>query len=202
VPIANDTVNAMVPTPIVPVAPASTMAASTGPAQGTNNTPRARPRPNPLRPSLALNCGIRANGFSRISSNCGKISPIPMTVSATMPIHRNASCGRCSSDSNADPASVTTLKLTTRPAITRYGRSDSAPRRFGLTLVATPPGAASAGATSRALCAPEKKITGSTGRMHGEMPVIRPPRNPITARVNITRIRRRSGRRWAPTSSA
>jgi hypothetical protein len=33
-----------------------------------------------------------------------------------------ASCGRCSSDSNTDPARVTALKLATRPAITRYGR--------------------------------------------------------------------------------
>jgi hypothetical protein len=29
------------------------------------------------------------------------------------------------------------------------------------------------------------RITGSTGRMHGEMPVIRPPTRPITMSANI-----------------
>ena len=33
---------------------------------------------------------------------------------------------------------------------------------------------------------PEKKITGRTGRMHGEMPVIKPPRKPMSTRVNMT----------------
>ena len=119
-----------------PVAPASTMAASTGPAHGTNSTPRARPRPNPLRPSLALNWGMRANGFSRICSNCGTIRPIPIRVRATMPAHRIASCGRCSSVRSADPARVTMLKLRTSPAITRYGRSVSVIGGLSLTAVA------------------------------------------------------------------
>ena len=56
-----------------------------------------------------------------------------------MPIHRNASCGRCSSESSADPASVTTLKLSTRPAITRYGRSVSDTERLVSIAVAVPP---------------------------------------------------------------
>jgi hypothetical protein len=92
--------------------------------------------------------------------------------------------GRCSSDSNADPASVTVLKLTTSPAITRYGRSDSA--RGGLaaegpTVVAV----VDIPAAARALCAPDSRITGSTGKMHGEMPVISPPTRPIAMRVSI-----------------
>jgi hypothetical protein len=32
------------------------------------------------------------------------------------------------------------------------------------------------------VCAPAKKITGSTGRMHGDTPVNRPPTNPISAK--------------------
>jgi hypothetical protein len=59
------------------------------------------------------------------------------------------------------------LKLHTRPAITRYGRA------------------------AHVLFTPEKNTTGSTGRMHGEMPVIRPPRNPISAMVPIAAIRSR-----------
>ena len=43
--------------------------------------------------------------------------------------------------------------------------------------------------SERALCVPEKKITGSTGRMHGEMPVIRPPMKPISTSVNMSVIR-------------
>jgi hypothetical protein len=64
--------------------------------------------------------------------------------------------------------------------MTRYGRSVS-DSDLVLTAVATPPPDSS----SRALCAPEKKITGSTGRMHGEMPVIKPPRKPIRMSVNM-----------------
>ena len=87
-----------------------------------------------------------------------------------------ASCGRCSNDSKADPTSVTRLKLSTKPPITRYGRETS---RFDVTATAL----------SVALCVPEKKITGSTGSMHGEMPVMRPPTRPISAKDNIVTIR-------------
>ena len=38
--------------PMDPVAPATTIAASTGPAHGTYSTPSARPRPKPLLPWL------------------------------------------------------------------------------------------------------------------------------------------------------
>ena len=69
----------------------------------------------------------------------GKMSPTPITVRATMPIHRIASCGRCSSESSADPARVTTLKLSTRPAITRNGRSVSDTERLVSIAVAVPP---------------------------------------------------------------
>ena len=59
-------------------------------------------------------------------------------------------------DSNADAAKVTVLKLSTRPAITRYGRDDWA--RDGLAgATATAPAAAGTAASARALWAPEKQ---------------------------------------------
>ena len=133
-------------------------------------------------------CGMRANGRSSICSNLGKIKPRPIATSATNAIQRIASCGRCSSDSSADPTRVTRLKLSTRPPITRYGREAS---RFDFTATATPPPSGAASASASALCAPEKKITGSTGRMHGEMPVMRPPTRPISAIDNMAIIRHR-----------
>jgi hypothetical protein len=42
-----------------------------------------------------------------------------MVTSAASAAHRMASCGRRSNDSNAEPTSVTALKLVTNPAITR-----------------------------------------------------------------------------------
>ena len=55
-------------------------------------------------------------------------------------------------------------------------------RDAGATARVRPPdarvGAAAGGGSSRPLAAPEAKITGRTGRMHGEIPVTRPPRNP------------------------
>ena len=191
-PTANDSVSAMVDRPMVPVAPAMTMAARTGPAHGTYSTPSAKPSPKPLLPEPNCFCGSRENGFSNTASNCGKIRPMPMATSATSATHRIASCGRRSSDSRAEPTSVTTLKLSTKPAMTRYGRSASDSERLVLTAVATPP-PASAGFSERALWVPEKKITGRTGRMHGEIPVIKPPMKPIRTSVSMPVIRSRNG---------
>ncbi|BBX64280.1 hypothetical protein MSAS_34540 [Mycobacterium saskatchewanense] len=80
---------------------------------------------------------------------------------------------------------MTALKLTTRPTITRYGRNDSALESLA---GADPPVLAAAGivAAARALCAPDMRITGSTGKMHGETPVISPPTRPIAISVNIS----------------
>ena len=125
----------------------------------------------------------------------GKIRPRPMAVSAISPAHRIASCGRCSSDSSEVPRRVTRLKLSTRPPITRYGRSLSDNAGLALTAVAVPPPDSATG-SERVPCAPEKKITGSTGRMHGEMPVIRPPRKPISTSVNMSVIRSRKHFGW------
>ena len=55
--MANEIVSATVSRPIEPVAPATTMAASTGPAQGTYSTPSASPNPKPLLPSLRSEVG-------------------------------------------------------------------------------------------------------------------------------------------------
>ena len=71
---------------------------------------------------------------------------------------------------------MTRLKLSTSPAITRYGRDTSR-----LASTATAP--------SDVPVVPEKKITGNTGRMHGEMPVMRPPTRPINASDTMIIIR-------------
>ena len=94
---------------------------------GGQNRPGARhvqhakgqPEPETACPEPNCFCGSRENGFSRSASNCGKINPSPIATSATSATQRIASCGRCSSDSSAEPSRVTTLKLSTRPAITR-----------------------------------------------------------------------------------
>ena len=89
---------------MVPVAPAMTMAASTGPAHGTYSTPSASPSPKPLLPEPNCFCGSLENGFSSSASNFGKINPMPIITNAISATHRMASCGRCSSDSSAEPA--------------------------------------------------------------------------------------------------
>ena len=50
--------------------------------------------------------------------------------------------------------------------------------------------------TRRPVCAPEKKITGKTGRMHGEMPVIKPPRKPMSTKVYMICIRSQTPAGW------
>ena len=112
-----------------------------------------------------------------------------MATKAASATQRITSCGRCNSDSSAEPTSVTTLKLSTSPAITRYGRDTSR-----LTSTATVP--------SGVPVVPEKKITGNTGRMHGEMPVMRPPTRPINASdtMIIIRTQRRFGLVGSPKS--
>ena len=175
--------------PICAVAPATTIAASTGPAHGTYSTPSARPRPKPLVRDAICFCGRRANGRSSSSSKRGKIRPSPIATNATSATQRIASCGRCSNDSSAEPTRVTRLKLSTSPAITRYGRDTSR-----LASTATVPSAVPV--------VPEKKITGNTGRMHGEMPVMRPPTRPINASdtMIIIRDQRRFGLVGPPKS--
>src|SRR6202453_4130407 len=153
-PTAKDNVNAIVGNPIEPVAPARTIAASTGPAHGTYSTPSASPSPKPPLPEPNCFCGSQENGFSSSASKGGKINPTPIATRATNPNPRMASCGRWRRDTHADPATVTALKLTTRPAITRYGRSDSA-RESLAGGGPTDPAAAGTPAAARALCAPD-----------------------------------------------
>ena len=124
---------------------------------------------------------MRANGRSSRCIIVGKISPRPITVNVANAAHRIASWGRCSADNSAEPARVTTLKLQTRPAITRYDRAPEV--------------------LTRLLFKPDKNTTGSTGRMHGETPVIRPPRNPISAMVSMAVIRNDRGCGRAETNT-
>lgn len=59
---------------------------------------------------------------------------MPSSTSAMMPAHRMTVSGIGSEDSTSVPSRVKTLKLSTRPATTRYGR------RVSLTLDGLPAG--------------------------------------------------------------
>jgi hypothetical protein len=50
--------------------------------------------------------------------------------------------------------------------------------------------------SERALCTPpDRKMTGSTGKIHGEIPVMRPPKKPMRARVSTVVLLDKSGSR-------
>ena len=107
-----------------PVPPATTIAASTGPAHGTYSAPSVRPSPKPLLPlTVRPVAGFARTAVRSGASAAGRSVRDRSAVSVTSAAHRIASWGRCRADNSAEPASVTTLKLQTRPAITRYGRA-------------------------------------------------------------------------------
>ena len=171
---------------------------STGPAHGTNAAPRTRPRPKPAL-SPVVRGARRAKGRSSTSMIFGTIMPIPTASSRMMPVHRITACGRCSRLSSAEPATVMIMNEVTRPRTMSTGRrvTDSLPSAFTAFFGASPPrftpGARrkSDGSTpavpsledrdasfeSREPAAP-RKSAGRTGRIHGEMPVMKPPRRP------------------------
>lgn len=136
--------------------------------------------------------GKRANGRASKVPTDGTNIPTPTRASSTSPVHRTSPLGRPSADSSREPTSVNTAKLSARPATTNSGRrcrrhqepaagagaagadrddadnADDAAPWTGST-VGTPP-------------APAKKMTGSSGSTHGEMPVTRPPSRPISSK--------------------
>jgi hypothetical protein len=118
-PSENETVSTTVPASMRPVDPATMIAASTGPAQGTKTVPRASPTPNPPRSFETSRRGIHWNGRSRRCSSRGTIRATPSTASTTIPAHRRKLWGKPSAPSTSEPASVTAVKLTISPAITR-----------------------------------------------------------------------------------
>ena len=147
----------------VPVAPATEIAANTGPAQGTKTTPMARPTTKPPL-SRALACTLPAfgsfwKGHSRISCTRANTIPRPTRTSSAIPIFHTISAGRPRALSSVVANSVTRLKLVTNPPTTCHGRHREPP----LTA----------------------RTKGKTGRMQGEMPVIRPPVNPIKSVDNM-----------------
>src|SRR5215468_2259516 len=91
-----------------------------------------------------------------------------------MPASRRKPCGRCSSDSAADPARTIKLNPSTRPAITASGRPKLG---RGLLRAGTAPAGCS---TAGAAAAPATSTTGRTGRMHGEMAARNPATTPTT----------------------
>ena len=174
----------------------------TGPAQGTKAAPSTSPRPKPA-PSPAVRGAMRAKGRSRISMTFGTIMPTPTAASSTMPAQRIAVCGRWSRLSSADPATVISMNEVTRPATISRGRRATLGESSAVLRAATagvlPPPRETPGATRKSpgftvLVSPEDEAvavfadsfppaaprnrTGRTGRMHGEMPVTRPPSRP------------------------
>src|ERR1700753_2312310 len=127
VPTAKARVSATVVTPIRPVAPATVIAASTGPAHGTYTAPRARPSTKPPWPEPTRRCGIQVNGRSSRSWTRGTIMATPTSTSTTRPTQRMMSLGSGSTLRNRVPSSVNAAKLRVSPATTRYGR-DPGPR--------------------------------------------------------------------------
>lgn len=96
---------------------------------------------------------VAANGRSRSSPSAGIINPSAIAPSIATPSQKRKSSGRCRKLSTVWANNTVRLKLSTSPPMMRNGR-----RRL---VVDEPP------ATT----------TGITGTMHGEMPVMRPPRN-------------------------
>ena len=136
VPTPKATVSATVCAPIFPVAPATVIAASTGPAHGTYTAPRASPRMNPPCSPVTRSCGIRAKGRSSSSSTRGKSIAIPSRTSTTRPAQRMMSCGSGSALSTRVPSSVMRLKLNARPATIEYGRSRARRAAFSRSILA------------------------------------------------------------------
>ena len=159
------------------------MAASTGPAQGTYRTPRARPRTNPPARSLGRRALSRVNGRSISVPTDGMRYPIPTRTSKTMPASRSESCGRCSRERISDPARTTRLKLRTRPAITASGRARPV-RGVRTAGPALPAGGAGPVLSVRGPD-PATSTIGRTGRMHGEMPARNPATKPTTTSTTM-----------------
>ncbi len=96
------------------------IAASTGPAQGTNTAPSASPTPYPL--PLFVTSLRRASLWKGFSSSCSKrgtSSPTPMAMSTAMPDPANDVLRQMQPPSRSEPTSVTSVKLVISPAITR-----------------------------------------------------------------------------------
>ena len=147
----------------VPVAPATEIAASAGPAQGTKTAPMARPTTKPPL-SRAVACkppafGSFWKGHSRASCTRGNTIPRPTRTSSAIPTFHRTSAGRPKALSSVVAKRVTRLKLVTSPPTTCHGRHREPP----LTA----------------------RTSGKTGKMQGEMPVIRPPVNPMNSVDNI-----------------
>ena len=198
-PIAKDMARPMMCQVISPELEATMIEVSTGPAHGTNAAPRTRPRPKPAL-SPVVRGARRAKGRSSTSMIFGTIMPMPTASSRTMPVQRISACGRFSRLSSAEPATVMSMNEVTRPRTMSTGRrvTESLPSALTAFFGASPP-RFTPGATrkrdgstpafpasfeegrasfeSRPPAAP-RKSAGRTGRMHGEMPVMKPPRRP------------------------
>ena len=197
-PIAKEMARPMMCHVICPELEATMIEVSTGPAHGTKAAPRTRPRPKPAL-SPVVRGARRAKGRSSTSMIFGTIMPIPTASRRTMPVHRITACGRCSRLSSAEPATVMIMNEVTRPRTMSTGRrvTESLPSAFTAAFFGASPPRFTPGATrkrdgstpafpssedrasfeAREPAAP-RKSAGRTGRMHGEIPVMKPPRRP------------------------
>ena len=161
----------------------------------SNRSPRAgtmRPRPRTPRTPIPIQRNNPSGSPRALSSHdptstvTEKLSTRPATTAKGRRRRRAAtSRARASEPAPGAPAPPS-------PGATGGGRSkDGAgppPTPTGAGTAASrgisdgPPARSTAGSSSSPLAAPDAKITGSTGRMHGEIPVTRPPRNPTTIR--------------------
>ncbi len=163
-PAANAAVRNTAVQPTRWVAPTTVMAASIGPAQGTNKRPQARPMTRPAAVPLGWRPPNLAKGRSNSSPRGGIKKPRPTATSTAIPASWRKSWGRRSADRTSEPARIKKLKLITRPPTTATGRR-RAPR---------------VGRPSDRRPAPATSTTGRTGRMHGEIPATIPATKPTT----------------------
>ncbi len=151
------------------MAPSTVIAASTGPAHGTNTRPKANPMTKPPLELLGWRPTNRAKGRSSHSPRTGTTKPSPTRPKSTIPVHINVLWGRCSPERISEPASTRRLKLKTRPSTIATERRHE-PLGF----------AAASGAA-----APATNTMGRTGKMQGEMPAISPAAKATTISVTV-----------------
>ena len=174
VPTAKPRVRPTVRRPMWSVAPATVMAARTGPAHGTKTAPRAIPRTKPLPPVPADALGEAVEG---------PLEQVPERR------HQQPEPDQHQQD-QADPADGVVRQVQAgQDQAAEQGEDREAQRQAEDDQVGPPPGAARAGAwrfRSRARpVPPPRKTTGSTGRTHGDSPVMIPPTRPISTSVTL-----------------
>ena len=230
-PIAKETARPMMCHVICPELEATMIEVSTGPAHGTNAAPRTRPRPKPAlspvvrgarrakgRSSTSMIFGMimptptatsSTMPVQRISA-CGRFSRLrsaePATVISMNEVTRprTMSTGRRVTDSPLCAATAAFLGASP-PRFTPGARrkSDGSTPAFASSEDAEERAARASfeeDAQSRPPAAP-RKSAGRTGRMHGEMPVMKPPRRPSKRNIGSPYLEVVENARYLSTAS-